>query len=227
MHMKNELPGGWCDWLAAETHQPYWQQLQDFLAAELAAGKTIFPPPSARYAALAGLQPAQVKVVILGQDPYHGAGQAHGLSFSVPFGVVPPPSLRNIFKEIARDLGHAPPQHGNLSAWAEQGVLLLNSVLTVEAERAGSHRKRGWEKFTDALIAKLAQEQDGLVFMLWGSYAESKADLIDAQRHCVLRSVHPSPLSAYRGFIGCGHFSAANRFLRERGKTEIDWALAG
>lgn len=220
-----ELPPAWADYLQAQTSQPYWAALQDFLAAETAAGKTIYPASEHRYAALAYLPPQAVRVVILGQDPYHGPGQAHGLSFSVPQGVPPPPSLRNIFKEIARDLGHTPPQHGNLQAWAAQGVLLLNSVLTVEANAAASHRKRGWERFTDALIARLAQERSGIVFMLWGSYAEAKAELIDAQRHCILRSAHPSPLSAYRGFLGNNHFSLANHYLAAKGQSGIDWAL--
>ncbi|WP_233202936.1 uracil-DNA glycosylase [Chitinimonas sp. BJB300] len=223
--MMNELPPEWADWLASETTQPYWHALQRFLAQEAAAGKQIYPPPADRYAALAALAPDDVKVVILGQDPYHGEGQAHGLSFSVPHGVAPPPSLRNIFKEIARDLGHSPPQHGNLIQWARQGVLLLNSVLTVQADAAGSHRKRGWERFTDALIAKLSAEREGLVFLLWGSYAEAKAALIDQQKHLVLTSAHPSPLSAYRGFLGNGHFSATSRYLSEHGRAPIDWAL--
>lgn len=224
--MMNELPAPWAQWLGDETSLPYWQSLHAFLAAEADAGKVVYPPRELRYAALATMAPADVKVVILGQDPYHGPGQAHGLSFSVPHGVRQPPSLQNIFKEIARDLGHNPPQHGHLQAWASQGVLLLNSVLTVEAEKAGSHRKRGWEKFTDALVARLSREQAGIVFMLWGAYAEAKAGLIDTARHCVLTSPHPSPLSAHRGFIGNGHFSAANRYLQAQGRAPIDWALA-
>ncbi|MGQ5522961.1 uracil-DNA glycosylase [Chitinimonas sp. PSY-7] len=221
----NEIPSSWANWLAGETTQPYWRDLHDFLAQEEALGKQLYPAQADRYAALAAVEPEDVKVVILGQDPYHGVGQAHGLSFSVPFGVAPPPSLRNIFKEIARDLGHTPPSHGNLTRWAEQGVLLLNSVLTVQADAAGSHRKRGWERFTDALIAKLSKERDGLVFLLWGSYAEAKAALIDQERHLVLTSAHPSPLSAYRGFLGNGHFSAANRYLQGQGREPINWAF--
>ncbi|GAB3266821.1 uracil-DNA glycosylase [Chitinimonas naiadis] len=224
--MTNNLPPAWSQLLADQTTQPYWSELQTFLAAEAAKGKTIYPPAEQRYSALTSLAPNDVKVVILGQDPYHGPGQAHGLSFSVPPGVRPPPSLKNIFKEIARDLGHNPPQHGDLSDWARQGVLLLNSVLTVEAEQAGSHRKRGWERFTDALVARLAEQQSGIVFMLWGAYAEAKTDLIDPNRHCILRSVHPSPLSAHRGFLGNGHFSAANDYLQRQQKTPINWALA-
>ncbi|QDQ25213.1 uracil-DNA glycosylase [Chitinimonas arctica] len=224
--MMIDLPSAWADLLADQVRQPYWTALQQFLQAETAAGKQIYPPEPLRYAALAAVDPADVGVVILGQDPYHGAGQAHGLSFSVPLGVRPPPSLVNIFKEISRDLGCSPPQHGNLAGWTRQGVLLLNSVLTVEAEKAGAHRKRGWEQFTDTLIARLAQRHDGIVFLLWGAYAEAKTGLIDADRHCVLRSPHPSPLSAYRGFLGNGHFSEANRYLVARGRAPIDWALA-
>jgi uracil-DNA glycosylase len=200
--------------------------LQEFLDQQLMGGVTIFPSRANWFAALANTRPEDVRVVILGQDPYHGEGQAHGMSFSVPHGIKPPPSLVNIFKEIARDLGHTPPQHGNLTAWADQGVLLLNSVLTVEADKAGSHRKQGWEQFTDALVAKLSVERDGIVFMLWGAYAEAKASLIDGTRHCILRSPHPSPLSAYRGFIGNGHFSAANRYLVSLSKPPINWALS-
>jgi uracil-DNA glycosylase len=223
--LTTKLPEAWAALLATECESAYWQSLHSFLDAETEAGKTIYPAKVDRYRALQSISPDVVRVVILGQDPYHGAGQAHGLSFSVPHGVRPPPSLVNIFKEIARDLGHTPPQHGNLQAWADQGVLLLNSVLTVEADQAGSHRKRGWERFTDALVAKLSAERDGIVFLLWGAYAEAKAGLIDASRHCVLTSPHPSPLSAHRGFIGNGHFSAANRYLKGRGRAPIDWSL--
>jgi uracil-DNA glycosylase len=221
-----KLPDTWAALLATECDNTYWTSLHGFLNDEMAAGKTIYPAKENWYRALQAISPDAVRVVILGQDPYHGVGQAHGLSFSVPHGVRPPPSLLNIFKEIARDLGHTPPQHGNLQAWADQGVLLLNSVLTVEADQAGSHRKRGWERFTDALVAKLAAERDGIVFLLWGAYAEAKAGLIDTSRHCVLTSPHPSPLSAHRGFIGNGHFSAANRYLEGRGHAPIDWSLS-
>jgi uracil-DNA glycosylase len=166
-----------------------------------------------------------VRVVILGQDPYHGPGQAHGLCFSVRAGVRVPPSLENIFREIERDLGIARPRHGCLAAWADRGVLLLNSVLTVEEGRAGSHQGKGWEGFTDAAIGALNRERAGLVFLLWGAYAQRKGALIDSQRHLVLKSVHPSPLSAHRGFIGCGHFSATNRYLQSRGEAPMDWSL--
>lgn len=223
--MTSEIPAAWQPLLGDQTTQPYWAELHRFLADEAAQGKQIYPPASQRYAALEAVPPEAVKVVILGQDPYHGPGQAHGLSFSVPAGIKPPPSLKNIFKEIARDFGHTPPQHGDLSAWAQQGVLLLNSVLSVESSLAGAHRKRGWERFTDVLVSRLAQQQQAIVFMLWGAYAEAKAELIDAEQHCILRSVHPSPLSAHRGFLGNGHFSAANHYLQRQGRSPIDWSL--
>ena len=205
--------------------QPSMQALAGWLRQEKAAGKTIYPAGSQIFAAFNATPFEQVKVVILGQDPYHGPGQAHGLSFSVPHGVAIPPSLLNIFKEIERDLGHARPDHGCLTPWARQGVLLLNAVLTVEAGRAGAHQGRGWEGFTDHVVECLAREREGLVFMLWGSYAQDKGKLIASHRHCVLRAPHPSPLSAHRGFIGCGHFSAANRWLSGRGLAPIDWQL--
>jgi len=220
------LPEPWRAWLPDIEKEAWWQDLQRFLDAERVAGRQVYPAPENLFAALALVAPEQVKVVILGQDPYHGPGQAQGLSFSVPAGIAIPPSLNNIFKEITRDLGYAPPQHGNLLAWAQQGVLLLNTVLTVEAGKAGSHRKRGWEKLTDLIIAQLSARREGLVFMLWGANAQAKADWIDKQRHLVLSSPHPSPLSAYRGFIGNGHFSAANRYLAAQGLDEIDWRLA-
>ncbi|MEJ2791807.1 uracil-DNA glycosylase [Iodobacter sp. LRB] len=220
------LPAAWQPLVNDVLQSAKWQQLNVFLEAELAAGKPIFPQPSQWFAALEYMKPEQVKVVVLGQDPYHGAGQAHGLSFSVPFGVKPPPSLVNIFKEVARDLGHTPPQHGNLQSWAEQGVLLLNCVLTVEADKAASHARQGWEVLTDALIKSLAEQQSHIVFMLWGAYAQKKQALIDPGRHCILCSAHPSPLSVYRGFIGNGHFSAANRYLLGQGKEAIRWEIS-
>ena len=204
---------------------PPMQGLAEFLREEKSKRKRIYPPGNRIFAALDSTPFDQVKVVILGQDPYHGPGQAHGLSFSVPPGVDIPPSLLNIFKEIERDLGLARPRHGCLESWAKQGVLLLNAVLTVEAGQAGSHQGRGWEGFTDRVVETLDREKDGLVFMLWGSYAQAKGKIIDARRHCVLRAPHPSPLSAHRGFIGCGHFSAANRWLSGRRLAPIDWML--
>ncbi|MFC5438777.1 uracil-DNA glycosylase [Rhodanobacter ginsenosidimutans] len=201
------------------------QALAAFLRAEKAAGKRIYPPGPAIFSAFDHTPFDAVRVVILGQDPYHGPGQAHGLCFSVPVGVRVPPSLDNIFKEIQRDLDIARPDHGCLTPWADRGVLLLNSVLTVEEGRAGAHQGKGWEGFTDAAIAALNHEREGLVFLLWGAYAQRKGSLIDRNRHCVLTSVHPSPLSAHRGFLGCGHFSAANRYLESRGQAPIDWSL--
>lgn len=201
------------------------QALRQFLRAELAAGKTLYPPPAQIFAALDATPFDQVKVVILGQDPYHGPGQAHGLCFSVRPGVRPPPSLVNIFKEIETDLGIARPDHGCLLPWAHQGVLLLNTVLTVERGRAGSHRGQGWEVFTDAVIERLNREREGLVFLLWGSPAQAKGRLLDEHRHRVLRARHPSPLSAHGGFFGCRHFSQANDWLQQQGQAPIDWSL--
>jgi uracil-DNA glycosylase len=201
------------------------QALAAFLRAEKAGGKHIYPPGPAIFAAFDHTPFNAVRVVVLGQDPYHGPGQAHGLCFSVPACVRVPPSLDNIFKEIQRDLGIARPDHGCLTPWADRGVLLLNSVLTVEEGRAGAHQGKGWEGFIDAAIAALTREREGLVFLLWGAYAQRKGSLIDRNRHCVLTSVHPSPLSAHRGFLGCGHFSAANRYLESRGQGPVDWSL--
>jgi len=205
--------------------RPEMQALAGFLRAEKLAGKKIYPSGPDIFAAFDHTPFDAVRVVILGQDPYHGPGQAHGLCFSVSPGVRMPPSLINIFKEIQRDLGLAWPDHGCLTSWADRGVLLLNSVLTVEEGRAGAHANRGWEGFTDAAIEALNREREGLVFLLWGAYAQRKGQLIDKNRHCVLASVHPSPLSAHRGFIGCGHFSATNGWLQSRGQPPVDWSL--
>ena len=204
---------------------PTMQSLAAFLRSEKQAGKKIYPPGPEIFAAFDHTPFDQVRVVILGQDPYHGPGQAHGLCFSVRPGVRVPPSLENIFKEIQRDLAIPRPDHGCLTSWADQGVLLLNSVLTVEEGQANAHQGKGWEDFTDRAIDALNGEREGIVFLLWGSYAQKKGQLIDTTHHCVLKSVHPSPLSAHRGFIGCGHFSAANRYLEEHGNTPIDWSL--
>ena len=220
-----QLKPDWLDALQGEFAQPYMQQLRDFLQAEKAAGKAIFPPGALIFNALNSTPLDKVRVVIIGQDPYHGPGQAHGLSFSVPPGVRTPPSLRNIFKEINRDLGLPIPQHGCLHSWAERGVLLLNAVLTVEQGQAGSHAKRGWERFTSRVIELVNERCEHCVFLLWGSYAQRKGEQIDRTRHCVLTSVHPSPLSAHRGFIGNGHFSAANDYLVSNGLAPIDWSL--
>ncbi len=219
------LEASWKTRVGEWLRRPEMQQLSAFLRAEKAAGKRIYPAAQNIFAALNATPFEAVEVVILGQDPYHGPGQAHGLCFSVPPGVDVPPSLENIFKEIERDLGIPRPDHGYLLPWAQRGVLLLNAVLTVEAHRAGSHQGKGWEGFTDHVIDTLAREREGLVFMLWGSYAQAKGKLIDSRRHCVLKAPHPSPLSAHRGFIGCGHFSAANRWLAGRGAKPIDWSL--
>lgn len=199
--------------------------LADFLVAEEQAGKTIYPSLANCFNALNSAPFDKVKVVILGQDPYHGPGQAHGLCFSVLPGIKPPPSLVNIFKEINSDLHLPVPQHGCLGYWAQQGVLLLNSVLTVQQGRAGSHQGKGWEAFTDAVIRLLNDHREQLVFLLWGSYAQKKGAFIDRQRHAVFESVHPSPLSAHRGFMGCKHFSLTNNYLRECGKKPVDWRL--
>jgi uracil-DNA glycosylase len=196
-----------------------------FVAARRAAGATVYPPAPLTFRALELTPPESVRVVLLGQDPYHGPGQAEGLSFSVPPGVKPPPSLRNIFKELSSDLGLPTPRTGHLGPWARRGVLLLNSVLTVEAGQAGSHRKRGWEPFTDALIAHLASRDQPMVFLLWGAYAQAKAGLVEKPTHLVLRAPHPSPLSAHGGFFGARPFSQANAFLAASGAAPIDWRL--
>ena len=226
--MSNErvkLAPSWKARIGDYLERPDMQALSAFLRAEKQAGKVIYPPGPDIFAAFEHTPFDQVRVVILGQDPYHGPNQAHGLCFSVRPGVQVPPSLQNIFKEIQRDLGIAPPDHGCLTPWADRGVLLLNAVLTVERGNANSHQGKGWEGFTDAAIDALNREREGIVFMLWGSYAQRKGQLIDARRHRVLKSVHPSPLSAHRGFLGCGHFSAANRWLQGRGLAPIDWSL--
>jgi uracil-DNA glycosylase len=199
--------------------------LSQFLRQRRAQDVRIYPPGPKMFAAFEATPFDAVKVVILGQDPYHGSGQAHGLCFSVPLGIAVPPSLDNIFKEISRDLGLSRPDHGCLLPWAQRGVLLLNAVLTVEEGRAGAHQGKGWEGFTDHVVDTLNREREDLVFLLWGSYAQAKGKMIDTRRHRVLRAPHPSPLSAHRGFIGCGHFSAANESLQRNGQTPIDWSL--
>ncbi len=219
------LEAGWQEHLGCEFDKDYMARLGAFLGAEKQAGKTLYPAGKDIFNAFNLTPFEQVKVVILGQDPYHGPNQAHGLCFSVQRGVKTPPSLVNIYKEIQRDLGIAPASHGNLSHWAEQGVLLLNAVLTVEAGQAASHQKQGWETFTDQAIEHLNRDRDGLVFLLWGSHAQKKGRLIDRDRHCVLTAPHPSPLSAHRGFLGCGHFSRANQYLLQQGETAIDWSV--
>tara|TARA_R100000005_G_scaffold31556_1_gene14217 strand:- start:6425 stop:7126 length:702 start_codon:yes stop_codon:yes gene_type:complete len=220
-----QLEASWLRHLAPEFEKPYMRELRAFLQAEKAAGVQVFPPGAEIFNAFAHTPLERTRVVILGQDPYHGPGQAHGLCFSVRPGVALPPSLQNIFKELERDLGIPRPQQGCLIPWADQGVLLLNSVLTVAAGRAASHQGKGWETFTDCVVELVNRECRGVVFMLWGSYAQRKGAAIDRDRHCVLTAPHPSPLSAHRGFIGCGHFSAANTWLARQGQPPIDWGL--
>ena len=220
--MDVRIEPSWKNALQSEFDKDYFAKLTDFVRNEYKT-KLTFPPSALIFNAFDQCPFDKVKVVIIGQDPYHGDGQAHGLCFSVADGVAFPPSLLNIFKEIERDLGIAKPTSGNLNRWAQQGVLLLNATLTVQAHAAGSHQGRGWETFTDAAIHKLASEKEGLVFMLWGSYAQKKGDFIDTNKHLVLKSVHPSPLSAYRGFIGNNHFSLANKYMKEKGLEEIQW----
>jgi uracil-DNA glycosylase len=220
--MNVRIEPSWKSALQPEFDKDYFVRLTDFVRNEYKT-KLTFPPSALIFNAFDQCPFDKVKVVIIGQDPYHGDGQAHGLCFSVADGVAFPPSLLNIFKEIERDLGIAKPTSGNLIRWAQQGVLLLNATLTVQAHAAGSHQGRGWETFTDAAIHKLASEKEGLVFMLWGSYAQKKGDFIDTNKHLVLKSVHPSPLSAYRGFIGNNHFSLANKYMKEKGLEEIQW----
>ncbi len=220
--MNVRIHPSWQSALADEWQQPYFEQLTQFVKAAYSRGP-VYPPAGHIFAAFDACPFDQVKVVIVGQDPYHEPGQANGLSFSVADGVQKPPSLVNIFKEIADDLGVKPYDSGDLSRWSRQGVLLLNSTLTVEAHRAGSHQGRGWERFTDAAIAHLSAERSGVVFLLWGSYAIRKGANIDRNRHLVLTSPHPSPLSAYRGFFGNHHFSRANAYLQAQGLQPIDW----
>jgi uracil-DNA glycosylase len=214
----------WLDKLSDELTKPYIIKLEEFLAEQL-ADNIIYPNKDQWFAALNSTPFDQVKVVILGQDPYHGAGQAHGLSFSVPDGVKIPPSLQNIFKELERDLMIPKPVTGCLQGWADQGVLLLNATLTVEQGKAASHQGQGWEQLTDYIIQQLSQQRAGLVFVLWGGFAKKKITLIDSNKHLILMAPHPSPLSAYRGFIGCGHFSMINAYLEQQGLPAIDWHL--
>jgi uracil-DNA glycosylase len=220
-----QLEASWLEHLQSEFNLDYMQELRDFLKQENRLGKQVFPPGDLIFNALDSTPFEQVKVVILGQDPYHGPGQAHGLCFSVLPGVKIPPSLVNIYKEIKADLGIDAAQHGYLQSWAGQGVLLLNAVLTVEKAMAASHQGRGWERFTDRIISELNEQREHLVFLLWGSYAQKKGQFIDRDRHLVLQSPHPSPLSAHRGFLGCRHFSQTNAYLQKTGQQAINWAL--
>lgn len=222
--IKPQIEETWKNALLDEFQKDYFIKLKGFLIEEKKK-YTVYPPGSQIFAAFNHTPFSSVKVVILGQDPYHGPGQAHGLCFSVPKGIPAPPSLQNIFKEINSDLGLPIPNHGNLEKWANQGVLLLNATLTVRANQAGSHQNKGWETFTDAAIKVLSDHHKGLVFILWGNYAQAKTHIIDTNKHFVLTAPHPSPLSASRGFFGCKHFSKANRLLTSIGKEPIDWSL--
>lgn len=220
--MEVRLEKSWKELLKDEFDKPYFADLTKFVKEEYQNG-TVYPPPKFIFNALDSLPVDKVKVVILGQDPYHGPGQAHGLSFSVPDGVIPPPSLVNIYKEIESDLGKKVPHSGNLERWAKQGVLLLNATLTVRARQTGSHQNKGWETFTDAVIHRLAETKDHLVFILWGNYAQRKGAFIDPTSHLVIKSAHPSPLSAHNGFFGSKPFSKTNQYLEVHGQTSIDW----
>lgn len=221
--MDVKIEGSWKQALKPEFDKPYFKQIVLHIKTEKGQGKTIYPPGSRIFHAFDQTPIDQVKVVILGQDPYHGAGQAHGLSFSVPNGVPPPPSLINIFKEIQTDIGVDPPRHGNLEHWAKQGVLLLNASLTVRAGEPMSHSKIGWAVFTDTVIKTISEKKKHVVFMLWGKFAREKKILIDTSKHLVLESAHPSPLSAHNGFFGCRHFSKANEYLVKNRIEPIDW----
>ena len=214
----------WHDVLAEEKEKPYFVETLKAVAEESAAGVTVYPPQKDVFNAFRLTELGDIKVVILGQDPYHGPNQAHGLAFSVLPGVAIPPSLLNMYKELEQDIpGFQRPQHGFLESWAKQGVLLLNTVLTVEAGKAHSHARFGWETFTDNVISAINSHREGVIFLLWGSHAQKKGSIIDAQRHHVLKAPHPSPLSAHRGFFGCQHFSKANALLSQAGQTPIDW----
>ena len=223
MSRRIQLEDSWLQVLGNEFEQEYMQQLRSFLQAEKAARRVIYPPGPQIFNAFKHTPLPKVKVIILGQDPYHGPGQAHGLCFSVPEGIDIPPSLRNIYRELEQDLGVPAPRHGCLTAWAEQGVLLLNSVLSVRRGQAASHQGRGWEQFTDRVIAVINEQRQGAVFMLWGSYAQRKGAMVNAGKHLLLKAPHPSPLSAHRGFFGCRHFSRANDYLQQQGQTPVNW----
>lgn len=220
--MNVKIHPSWLNYLQDEFDKPYFEQLTTFVRQEYAT-QTVFPPGKLIFNAFDLCSFDDVKVVLIGQDPYHEPGQAHGLCFSVNDGVQFPPSLNNIFKEIKDDIGSPIPKSGNLTRWATQGVLLLNATLTVRAHQAGSHQHKGWEQFTDSVISTLSREKQNLVFILWGSFAQSKSALIDSSKHYILRSAHPSPLSAYRGFFGNHHFSLTNVYLKEHNKKEIEW----
>lgn len=218
-----KIENDWRPFLEEEFAKPYMKKLNEFLHAELSAKQTVFPPEADIFNALNTTDFKDVRVVILGQDPYHGPGQAHGLSFSVRKDVKLPPSLRNIYKEIELEYSTPMPKDGDLTGWAKQGVLLLNATLTVREANAGSHQKKGWEEFTDAIIRAINDNHEHVVFLLWGSHAQKKGAFIDRSKHLVLEAPHPSPLSAHRGFLGCGHFKKANDYLKDNNRTQIDW----
>jgi uracil-DNA glycosylase len=224
MEVNPQIEESWKAILKDEFEKQYFKELKEFLVGEKSR-YTVYPPGGLIFNAFRLTPFDAVRVVLLGQDPYHGQGQAHGLCFSVPAGVTPPPSLGNIFKEIERDLGIPVPRNGNLEKWARQGVLLLNATLTVRANQAGSHQRKGWENFTNAVIGKLSEKRVGLIFLLWGKFAQEKEELIDTNRHYILKAAHPSPYSAYNGFFGCRHFSKANEILKKHGLDEIDWGV--
>lgn len=225
--MKAALEQSWLQVLENEFEKDYMKSLKMFLMAEKQNGSIVYPKNADIFNAFNRTPFDKVKVVILGQDPYHGSNQAHGLSFSVQKGIKPPPSLKNIYKELATDLDDfRPPAHGELTAWANQGVLLLNTTLTVRAQEPGAHQGKGWEIFTDRVITELSRQKKGIVFLLWGKYAQDKSLLIDASRHTLLKAAHPSPFSAHRGFLGCRHFSMTNQKLQEQGMAPIDWHLS-
>lgn len=220
-----KIEDSWKQALADEFEKPYFAVLRRFLQEEKTARKTIYPPGPLIFNAFNSTPFDKVRVIILGQDPYHGAGQAHGLCFSVQPGIKPPPSLVNMYKELKSDVPFEIPTHGCLQKWTEQGVFLLNAILTVEANKPASHQKRGWEEFTNAVIQKLSKECNGLIFILWGNFAQQKSVLIDENKHTILKAAHPSPFSAYNGFFGCKHFSKTNEILKAKGEIEINWQI--
>ena len=225
MEMAPVIESRWLELLNNEFQSDYYKVIKQSLISEKQKGSIIYPEESLIFNAFKLTPLNKVNVVILGQDPYHGPDQAHGLSFSVPKDIKPPPSLKNIYKELQNDLNISPPDHGNLEKWAKQGVLLLNSVLTVSAGQPASHQKIGWQSFTDAVIKRLSLHRDHLVFLLWGKFAQGKAELIDSNKHLILKAAHPSPFSATYGFFGCKHFSKANQYLKSNGSEEIDWNI--
>jgi len=225
IEIEPQMEESWKIFLKEEFTSSNFKEIKKFLVSEKTAKNKVFPSGNKIFTAFDMTPIDQLKVVILGQDPYHGSGQAHGLSFSVPEGIPIPPSLRNIFKELLLDIGVKKPISGNLEKWAAQGVLLLNATLTVRANEAGSHQNRGWEKFTDSVIKKISDEKENIVFLLWGKYAQAKEVLINPERHLILKAAHPSPFAAYRGFFGCKHFSRTNTYLAECGLSTIDWSL--